>query len=77
VFISQPGSKLERDQQEWEAKHGEQSGSVGVMVQTPLFVREEHRVEIEYQAGQRQQERSHDEVVVVLSWLGLAQFGSA
>jgi hypothetical protein len=57
----------ERDQQEWEATNGEQlqcqQEQVRVMVQTPHFMRGEHGVGIEGQAGQRQWGASHDEMV--------------
>jgi hypothetical protein len=66
VFVPQPGSHLEKDQQEWEIEHrewlGGQQESVGVTVWTPLLARGEHGVGIEGQAGQRQQEASCDEI---------------
>jgi hypothetical protein len=57
----------ERDQQEWEATNGEwsqcQQEQVRVTVQIPHFTRGKHGVGIEGQAGQRQQDASHDEMV--------------
>jgi hypothetical protein len=65
AFVPQPGSQLEKDQHEWEAKYRERPGHqcepMEVTVRTPLFTRGEHGVGDEGQAGQRQQERSHDE----------------
>jgi hypothetical protein len=51
AFVPRPGSRLEKDQQEWEIKHREwsrgQQESVGVAVWTPLLARGEHGVGIE------------------------------